>query len=305
MNSPRPGHLLCLAVWAVAVRAGDPPPTASTAPDAISAAKREFDTIKGPRNLPDSQKLELPIAAPPPVNAGGDEMSQLLNAQAEQKKENAMRKHKGQRGANWLVDAMTEKSPGKGRAGDPLRGKAESATDLEGTGNLLAANSDPESAATPTRDPRREETRHPSQNDNPLTTYMAGWMTPHDFELLKEKPAADGLPTIGGPIGDIRSSGLLDSLGASPAPAPGYQATAAPGSEARSNPYLESLGGLTTGLSAATADLANLPPPVSPAAAPAAPAVTLPPETVPPARNEPAINNVLKPNNDSKYFPQL
>lgn len=304
MSGPRPSHLLCLAVWAVALRAGEPPPPAPAAPDGISAAKREFDTLKGPRNVPESQKIDLPISAPPTLNLGNDEMAQLLNAQAEQKKQGANKKNKGQRGTNWLVDAMTQKSDTKSTGSTDRGGKHEAESGLDPSDDGLATTSLLDAAETPARETSRPEPRRPEQHDNPLTSYMSGWMTPKDYELLRVKPAADGLPSTGGSAGDPVLS--VENLARASSTGPAYQAPAAPAPDLASNPYLNAPGENPAGLAAAARDFANVPPPVAPTAAPPAPAMAPAPEmTPPPPRNDPPINDVLKPNNDTKYFRQL
>ncbi|HND62183.1 MAG TPA: hypothetical protein PLB90_11950 [Opitutaceae bacterium] len=310
MSGPRPSHLLCLAVWAVAVRASDPPPkpVAPSSPDGISAAKREFDTLKGPRNLTESQKIDLPITTPPVLNAGNDEMTQLLNAQAEQRKQGANKKNRGQRGTNWLVDAMTQKSDakdGKDHAGTTTADKLLAGNETESNDTPLAATTALAAADTTSRESNRPEPRHTDPRDNPLNTYMSGWMTSKDYELLNVKPSADGLPAVAVPSGGSTSS--VDNLVRTGGPGPAYQVQGRSAvSDSTANPYLGGLGDSGGGLAAAAREFANVPPPVSSAVAPVAPASAPPPEMVPPpTRNEPPINDVLKPNNDTKYFRQL
>jgi hypothetical protein len=114
---------------------------------------------------------------------------------------------------------------------------------------------------------------------NPLSPYLKAWITPRDFELLKTKGSgADPLGVATGAGLDTKMLGLLTP-------------------DVRANPYLaDLLPGIPAGEKAPqSAPAAPLPAPVAPAAKnDAAPAKT----PGPPA-------DVLKSQDDAKYFPQL
>ena len=160
---------------------------------------------------------------------------------------------------NWLVDAMSEKPAG------PKGGPAEAA--------LLGARA-PGTAAV------QAGSRPDGSTVNPLSNYLATWMTPHDLEVLKLKDAEPN-PTIPGGTAGRRNQPPATLTAGAPA-----------------NPYLAGLA------PAASADGKA---PVNPPAALTrpAPAALAAKSDAAPAKTPGPPAEVLKSQDDAKYFPQL
>jgi len=302
MRGPRCSHLLLLAALAGGAQAADPvaaPPVPTE--DSITAAKRQFEAIKSARAPAEQQRLDVQGVTTPPPQMSNDELTAFLAMQAAEKqheKEKAGGKTK--RSSNWLLDAMNEQKTGeKDKDGTATLGTGSD--ELDPAHVALAGTGEPSVATESKRD---RAAKPPVNADNPLSNYMAGWMTPRDYDVLKVKPADNSLAPI--PEGTTASRGgdpaNLDSLlrGESvPPPAP----LANPIGETKANPYVGDLGQIP-GLEA----VKEAPGPAAPGLpgfAPAAPAPATvrgdqnpPPEAPPPA-------DPLKPSEDAKYFKQL
>ena len=159
---------------------------------------------------------------------------------------------------NWLVDAMDEKSPASRGAAATVARPGESPV----TASAAHAGSRPDDGAV-----------------NPLSSYLATWMTPHDLEVLKLK-GPETNPT-GGAGASSRGSTPRGSLTAG-APA---------------NPYLPG--------PAPVAPVDGKAPPVTPAATLPAPASLAVKNDATPAKTPGPPAEVLKSQDDAKYFPQL
>lgn len=305
MPGLRHSHLLVLAVFAVAARAADNPPPPATAPsaDPLAAARRDFDAVKGARAPAVPERLDLPSVTTPMPHLTSDEMSAFMEAQAAEKKREQEKAGKSKRSANWLVDAMEQRK-------QEAEGKTEHAAEADGSltssdSTLMADRLD----TAPTTSKRRagDEAKVPPAGDNPLTGYMAGWMTSKDFELLKVRPADGEFSSAPARTSDRAAepaglSGLLPGgvTGGGSDPRSAGRSVAG---EPRSNPYLADLGD-TSGLLAGGKDVLSLPAPSASTYAP--PAATLAPKgEIAPIRTEVPIADPLKPSTDAKYFRQL
>lgn len=187
---------------------------------------------------------------------------------------------------NWLVDAMMKKPPSEPRLKEnsPRSAPTGSAENEEAGARMQQAVPEP---------------RFSPNEVNPLLRYMAGWMSPQDYALLKpgmSGEAAASLPGRGDPslaslapdaasLGDSGSALDLSTLAQE-----AHAAQMAP----RQNPYLQAF--------AAPPPPAQsfVPPPVHSPAAAAADVFAPPPG---PARSN--IPDFAKPPEDEKYFKQL
>ncbi len=269
---------------------------AAPADDAIASAKRDFDAVKstnrssveGLPGLPaaNAPEASAPMSAPQPMPA-------RMGTVPENKP------------ANWLVDAMMKKSGKDGeKPADEKLPDAKSAGKLD----LLAQVRD----ATPAKSaaiPENEKLAKTSGPEfNPLTPFMAAWMTPQDFTLLKPTggsaaapeaiahsaaPAAN--PSVESNLSMVDKGGGADGLGFSHAASP----PAAP----MENPFLQTVASPPPG-----AFSLSLPPSsvITPTGVSATPttmnAFTPPPDLAPPKSNLP---DFVKPADDEKYFKQL
>jgi hypothetical protein len=147
-------------------------------------------------------------------------------------------------------------------------------------------------------DPRRPSTlaKPAAGTANPLTTYMAAWMTPRDFELLQVRPTEPNASPVTArmPVGREALRTGATPVGGGPA----VTGLGGPGLEAPANPYLVDM--TPKPLIGPKGPVAVVPSVAPPAAAvPANPGAVTPP--TPPA---PAANR-LTGKDDAKFFPQL
>lgn len=268
MNATRRIGGLLLAALAIGLRAeANPPPLpANPAEDALTAVQRDYEVIKGTQSSLERQRLDLPAPNPSArTPALGDTAAMAeLNPPLSQTRPGS----RPSKSANWLLDAMGETTA------DPLN-ELRSGMPPGGNGreNSWSAAQDSAGLEQTLRSPA------PKPGDaveNPLTAYMAAWMTPHDLELLKDKGAEANTPlTPNQPPAGMRPAG-------------------GPGADPRANPYLADLA---PGLSEGPKDLAPAPG--------QALAVPGPKGDFAPLENQPPPAEQFKLPDDSKYFPQL
>ncbi|MEY2879943.1 MAG: hypothetical protein RLZZ15_2323 [Verrucomicrobiota bacterium] len=265
-------------------------PAPAATEDALAAAKREFGSLKATRvqanektSAPDigltGLRTEPSATRPAPLGRGAADAAAKKNA-------------------NWLVDAMAAKEPMPGASRDP-KTAAETDKGLPGRGTLPGLRS------AQTLDPRTSASTTEKKNEafaNPLNGYMAGWMTPRDFEILRpgleaaqataEFRSMEKAPDVFNRPSDV-------SLGESANRSPGMTVEIRPANARAENPYLQFV---------APAAAANLPPPRPAfAVAPAPVANVVPPvraDALPSPVGAP-IPDFVKPRTDEKYFKQL
>jgi hypothetical protein len=196
--------------------------------DAMAVAKREFEAVKAARgdsglplrnDLPRFSTPEMPVATgtgipvvrpPTPPSA---------------------------RASNWLLDAM-EKPDGKDARFRERRGSDAAASNAPAQTRLsdAAAGFTGTNGATP------------GEAGNPLARYLAGWMTPQDYTLLKpgisrSTPGA-GIPTL--TAGSVPSpgaaSGSASEIGSTTLGLEAFPQRRGVTRAPRENPYLAGLG---------------------------------------------------------------
>jgi hypothetical protein len=230
----RASAMLLLALAAAAARADD---AAGPPADSIAAAKKDFAAIKAPVSQPDTAVLPMmdmkdlgpvPGAARPEAapNPQGD--SSLYPA----------KKKTGT--GNWLVDAMEKNTSAQAS-------KSQEKDDvLRGDPDLVRAD---EKGIRLERDPllpddSREKERSkdpPPPVYNPLDSFMSGWISARDHDLLLPSGKGEGL--AGADAGRPRAE-LLPGLeiGPSPPEADFTSAQNGPGvfgdSQPGANPYV-------------------------------------------------------------------
>jgi hypothetical protein len=190
-----PGTLI-LAVLAAAARAGDPPAPAA---DSIADAKKDLASIKSSAGQPDSgaalPALDMRDVNPGPVGAHLD-TTPVISPEKDASLD-PTRKKEGT--GNWLVDAMDKKSDrspsskSKDRD-DLLRGEQ----DLLKGDERLAARADRDTASleeSRDRPASKDEATGPAYN--PLASFMGGWISPRDHDLLLPSSKTDGLSGAG------------------------------------------------------------------------------------------------------------
>lgn len=285
MRVARTVMFLGFAATAFAAEATSAEKPAPPPEDSIAAAKRDLEAIKASRGVTEQPRADLPQFAAPDLQIGLP-ATRRPNAPLSPAEAAAAKKS-----ANWLVDAMMKKAE---RTADGNTEKIADADGAENADGLTATERRPASGK-----PERHDSRALTEPVvNPLTNFMAGWMTPGDYKLLQpglgtESAAnlvARGEPSSGQSVG---SGGEGSSLAAF-----GKTAPARSSSPPRENPFLQDL--LPSYQSAATA--AAPPPPVSTANASSPKAFTPSPEPPP---QKPVTPAFAKPNDDAKYFKPL
>jgi hypothetical protein len=260
--------------------------------DAMAEAQREFQSIKAARGAPaDQSVLSLPRMATPELQFGSSPSPAtpaLQNGPA-----------KNKLAASWLVDGAMRK-PRAGSSEKSLSDGASQSSGRDTVGADESRNRGSKNGGAGADDSIPAKQSGPESN--PLTRYMAGWMTPRDYALLRPGLGGEMASDLAG-RGDPSITGF--TFGAASAnvdgtdPASGFAGTAAgsTGSQpANVNPFLQSV--------------ARPPQPQSPFIPPSATGLsTNPPNLLAlPAEPAPArsiVPEFAKPSEDAKYFKQL
>jgi hypothetical protein len=299
---------------AVVARAWSEEAPARESEDAIAAAKRDYAAIKTAHSGLEQPTLALPQADVPALDLKTTEPAEPLELRMRTGKltrEEKERLRQKERSANWLLEAMNEQKDSARELGPAEGSHEEGAVEIAPRSGDFLANS-----VALLQEKNAQESRRRQESEtaglpaapaaNPLSGYMASWLSPRDYELLKaadKTPAAAGVPTSpasgggGVPVSDVAMS--LEAGAANPEDAPLLPGAISPAQ----NPYLSDL---------------PLLPPASILAAPA-PAMTTfeaPPATPPPgwtpAPESPRassaaspLEELIKSRDDEKYFKQL
>jgi hypothetical protein len=286
------GRTWALLAWASVACAAETPPAAAPAPpveEAIAVAKRDLETIKAARSGHELPRADLPQFSTPAMQVGPIESSR---PGARSSAADAAAKKKS---ANWLVDAMT-KRPETG-----AKEKDQGPEDLAEEIGLAKKDDSAERDQLAANGKREHRDGRPATEPvvNPLTSYMAGWMSAQDFKLLQPVMAAESASSL---VARGEQSNFLPSSFGSGEASAQVAASKAPigrtGSAPKENPFLQEFA--PTGPPLSTAIVAAPAVPVAPAPAPK---VFVPPPE-PPAQ-KPSVPAFVKPNDDAKYFKPL
>lgn len=181
---------LLLAVMAAAARAADSP---SQAGDSIATAKKDLASIKAP--VGQDSGAALPTLDMKDVGTiSGAALPELPGAPSREKEASLDPAKKNQGTGNWLVDAMDKRADGgrttKGRDKDDL---LKSEADLLHPGDREATLGEKDLALA-------EEAREkdgPKEGTafayNPLDSFMGGWISAKDRDLLVPGTKGEGL----------------------------------------------------------------------------------------------------------------
>lgn len=228
----RRAGLILTGLLALAARAAD---DRAQSPDSISQAKKDLASLRA--QTPGDPASSLPSLQMKDVGSVPNAPEVRLPALSEQEKADALDPSKKKRGTgNWLVDAMEKKADGAKDA----RGREKE--------DLLRVETDPlkpeDRDGVPPETPR-EKTEVKASVYNPLDTFMGGWISAKDRDLLlpasrpeglagPELPRGHGDPLPGLDLG--ASSSAVESLVA-PVDLPGLSE----GARGAPNPYLAAL----------------------------------------------------------------
>lgn len=306
-------------VGAASAETATPPATPARPAESespITSAKRDFEAIKAARDPSQAgtnrggPKLTLPEFQPGPgptvlrANPGGSEKQRPA----------------GTRSPTWLLDAMEKEAKQAKASSDPRAGprrerNSENAKAFDAEGPAADRPGERETRETAeaaaTAEARAEtatEDRRPPP-ENPFDRFLAGWMTPADYALLRGTVNADTSGRAGGNTEAVANagglSGDLAAAGIAAEGEAGRALGAAVGdlklsSAPRENPFLQQFEALELRQVREAGTLAGpaLPPP-GPAAAAFAPPAPLPPAA------RPVIPEFARPDRDEKQFRQL
>lgn len=266
--------------------------------DSIAAAKQELQLLQSAASL---QGADVTTSGSTPTIALPDFHSAAEAAPVSAKpatKPDAM----DERSKNWLVDAMLEPKQDLSKLTPMERALRERASGNQSDARRDAVSRSQE--AGPSRDSPSEASDQAKREDakglaafNPLSRYMADWVAPKDYALLKTAVTdadTSSLPTVPGAASvsqaapDVAAiAGLTDARPAPAAAAPALQSPA-------DNPFLAALNEPAP----APVDLT-----VAPAPTPAPlPEVAPPP---PPPAEKSTIPDFAKRGEDDKYLKPL
>lgn len=292
------------AAMGMAEEKAPPPARPAPAEDSITAAKRELELIKASRDAALQPGAAMPRVSMPELHSGTPDISlKILTKKPELPGKSA----------NWLVEAM-EKNRGKTEIGRD-RGNASEGSkeddEPDGFGREARNDGDIERGGEQSRDggPQRspdDEKRRPEDGTvfNPLTPYLAGWMTPQDYALLgaslqKNAGPADTAHSVAGALTTTGLEGPATSINPASAAgiAPNKTGMAPP---SRENPFLEALNSPPPAPLPSPAGAAMQLPPPAPA-----PIMSAPPASAPIAPAKSKLPDFVKPQTDEKYFKPL
>lgn len=297
MKLIRTSTRLISALWLSSIGFGasaDAPPTPATrSPEveqSLGDAKKDFEMLKslrehGTEAKGDSSRLALPRMPNGPAPAA----SPLVRPER-------MTDPKS-KGANWLVDAMQKREPGKTGRADERRDDLQNRDDRGST--------DTDNLPLPAEKERKGRESAP----NPFTPYMQDWISPVDMALLRPALEQARRVTSGNITGDatdarIRLEGGREEFGIRsdqpllPAKAP----SGLTGGQPRGNPYLDILEkGPFTASGPAPAPRPSVALPNLPSAA----HTSLGPPPNPAPLPQSRIPEFVRPSTDDKYFKPL
>ncbi|HWA10499.1 MAG TPA: hypothetical protein VG838_13720 [Opitutaceae bacterium] len=286
-----------------------------TGNDVISATRGDLEALKTDRLLPSDPKLALPSFETPALSVPTPAPAPLLPQDASPEKAGQSGQGKSR---TWLIDAMEKNFPesstargqGQDRNGRTRTDATKSDRDLDllglaGDAKTGGRATDPaEQGAAARQEPARSSVADVKDAPNPLQGFMAGWMTPRDFNLLLKPDAPGGAPALAAPPGENPGQSFTSMSVPASAPGgllPGLDAPANPPVRAPvENPYLQPIALPPSG--PAMLDLGPPPPPVVMRPPPSAAAPEPEPEKPAPAFTRPELQ---KRDDDAKYFPQL
>lgn len=297
MRIPLPAYLV---LFAAATCWSGEKPAAPTTPteDPITAAKRDFDAVKAERDTAGMSKSDAPAIGLPTLQLTPTEPRLPTTS-----KSLGLEK----KSANWLVDAMQKRSDGRREQSGRRDADRDAAPGIEADEEMNSSKLTAESKTgrlrgdgDSTLDRERKEL---DPTLNPLTKYLAGWMTPQDYALLKPGlqgvRSGDSAPGTGTSVSPF--AGELSGIVA-PEVAIGLAGTNKPAfvpATPHENPYLQAFNGPTSMPS----------PPAAPVAPPTSirsqvPAISTP-SGLPAPPVQAKIPDFVKPSTDEKYFKPL
>lgn len=285
------------ALFAAVMGPAQEKPAAQPAPaeDAITATKRDFDSIKATPESATQTKSDLSRFGLPELHVSPGEFRPRNPPKALTPEKKS---------ANWLVDAMQKKSDLRTDLRKEQPGGREAEHSL-----LDGQEADDAAQGEPKRSTTRAEAEAMFQRErkeidptlNPLNRFLSDWMTPQDYALLKPGLQGSRAGESSGPRSEAPVSPFAGELSGIVTPdiTTGMAGTNKPAFVAptpQENPYLQ-IFSVPTSLPSTPVS------PITPATSPRinAPVTSVPTGTPAPGR----IPDFAKPATDDKYFKPL
>jgi hypothetical protein len=295
-------RFLCTALgWPVAaaviLAAEAPAPSASPGADeAIAAARREIDSLRSGAAAVEAGRQGLPRLSLPDVRASGPEAVPVLTLPSMSKA--GLR---DQKTPNGLLDAMPRPGLGAKQSG-ALEKNARSPGGIGTADDSRSDTARERSSRDSDEDEQSARDRKMARATNPLDLYMAGWMTPRDYALLRPTlvPARENEFALRDTALGLPGRGFEMPTSAGEPDLTSFLATSAKPvmPPPRENAYVQALN-----VELPPRVSTPAPPPASPApAALPRPTLAAPVETPAP---KPVTPDFAKPPADDKYFKQL
>jgi hypothetical protein len=186
--------IIFLGFLALTGRAGDAPA------DAIADAKQDLASIKAPAGQQDPSAT-LPTLQMRDIGAVPAANTPRLPTLSEREKEDALDPSKSKKGTgNWLVDAMEK------RADSPKDGKGRDRDDLLKGDLGLAKGEEREGLMADSAREKADPKEAAASVYNPLDSFMSGWISAKDHDLLLPSSKGEG------PLGSEGSRARPDPL---------------------------------------------------------------------------------------------
>ena len=166
------------AVVGVCVAGASSEKSAQSSDLSIESAKRGFDAIRDASGLSSESQLSLPKISVPQLPMAEEPSDAMIPTQ----KAILQEKRKNERSKNWLLDAMLEQAE-EGTETDSLKKEQESLR-TDPFEQMIAEQLSPSKKNEEEEAQIAEAQRIEDQVVNPLSAFMAGWVSDQDRELL-------------------------------------------------------------------------------------------------------------------------
>ena len=183
-------HLFGAAVIGVCIAGAESEKSDRASDVSIESAKREFDTLREAPGISSESQLRLPDIGGPQLPMAEEPSNAMVPTQ----KTTLLERRKKERSQNWLLDAMLEK-PEAATKTDSLK-KEQEKLRADPFERMIAEQLSPTKQNEDEEAAMAKADQIEDQVVNPLTDFMAGWVSDQDRELLvpdtKQTPARGG-----------------------------------------------------------------------------------------------------------------
>ncbi len=185
-------HLFGAALFGVCIAGAGSEKPDQTGHVSIESAKREFDTLREAPGISSESQLRMPQISGPQMPMAEEPSNAMVPTQ----KATLLEQRKKERSENWLLDAMLEK-PEDATETDSLK-KEQEKLNADPFEQMIAEQLSPQKQA----EEEEAEIAADDQVINPLSAFMAAWVSKQDRELLVPDAKQNaGAGWFGDPVG--------------------------------------------------------------------------------------------------------